>query len=263
MDLGLRHKVAIVTGGSRGIGRSICLGLAQEGCNVVLCARGEAQLRPTEAEIAATGVKALGIQADVTMAADIDRVVDEAVKTFGRIDVLVNNAGFGTTGRLHASDPAVQAAMVKLHTLAPMQLTRAVLPAMVAAGRGWIINVSSIAGFTFSPGNVNYGSTKAYITRFSQALDTELAGSGVVVQALCPGFTHTEFHARARMDMQRVPRWAWMTAHQVVEASIRAAERGRPVVVIPGVLYGIITALLRFLPNGVMRWGSRVLKRDV
>lgn len=256
-------SLAIVTGATAGIGYAFATHLARRGHALLLISRNESRLAEVAAELgAAHGVSVRVLGADLSREAEIDRVAGQ-LSAEPDVGVLVNNAGFGTTGRLHASDPAVQAAMVKLHTLAPMQLTRAVLPAMVAAGRGWIINVSSIAGFTFSPGNVNYGSTKAYITRFSQALDTELAGSGVVVQALCPGFTHTEFHARARMDMQRVPRWVWMTADQVVEASIRAAERGRPVVVIPGVLYGIITALLRFLPNGVMRWGSRVLKRDV
>jgi short-subunit dehydrogenase len=259
----LTTSLAIVTGGTAGIGHAFATQMARRGHPLLLIARNEARLAEVAAELGRMyGVRVRVVVADLSRDADIDRIAT-LLASEPDVGVLVNNAGFGTTGRLHTSDASVQAAMVKLHALAPMQLTRAVLPAMVAAGRGWIINVSSIAGFTFSPGNVNYSSTKAYITRFSQALDTEVAGTGVVVQALCPGFTHTEFHARARMDMHRLPSWAWMTADQVVAASIRAAERGRPVVVIPGVRYRIITALVRLLPNSVMRWGSRVLKRDV
>jgi short-subunit dehydrogenase len=110
---------------------------------------------------------------------------------------------------------------------------------------------------------VNYASTKAYLTRFSQALDTELRGTGVVVQALCPGFTHTEFHDRASMDMRAIPAWMWLSADAVVDASVRAAERGRPVVLVPGMLFRFITLLLKVTPPAVMHWGSRMLKRDV
>ena len=257
------NSLAIVTGATAGIGYAFAKHLARRGHSLLLISRNELRLAEVAAELGtAHGVTVRVLGADLSREAEVDRVAG-VLGTEPDVGVLVNNAGFGTTGRLHVNDPAVQAAMVKLHALAPMQLTRAVLPGMVSGGRGWIINVSSIAGFTFSPGNVNYSATKAYLTRFSQGLDSELHGTGVVVQALCPGFTHTEFHERAQMDTQRLPRWAWMTADQVVEASIQAAERGRPVVVVPGLRYWLITRVLHLVPAGVMRWASRVLKRDV
>ena len=182
MDLGLRHKVAIVTGGSRGIGRSICLGLAQEGCNVVLCARGEAQLRPTEAEIAATGVKALGIQADVTMAADIDRVVDEAVKTFGRIDVLVNNAGGGRPGNEDADWQAGH----DINLMAAVRASRAVTPYMRDQGGGSIVHIVSIWGRE-AGGGLIYNAYKAAMVSHAKNLALQLAPEGIRVNSVAPG----------------------------------------------------------------------------
>ena len=254
-------SLAIVTGATAGIGYAFAKHLARRGHSLLLISRDESRLAEVAAELgAAHGVTVRVLGADLSREAEIDRVAG-LLGAEPDVGVLVNNAGFGTTGRLHVSDPAAQAAMVKLHALAPMQLTRAVLPGMVSAGRGWIINVSSIAGFMFSPGNVNYSATKAYVTRFSQGLDSELRGTGVVVQALCPGFTHTEFHERAQMEMEHVPAWLWMSADEVVAGSLRAAERGRPVVVIPGVRYWVITRVLHLVPAAVMRWGSRLLKR--
>src|SRR6185295_3305078 len=127
-----------------------------------------------------------------------------------------NNAGFGTQGRLHQIAVEPQARMLRLHTMAPMQLTHAVLPRMVARRAGWIINVSSVASFGYSAGATNYAATKAYLTRFTQSLDVELVGTGVVVQALCPGFVRTEFHARSKIDTSMIPAWLWLDAQRVV-----------------------------------------------
>src|SRR3990172_985406 len=124
MDLGLRDKVAIVTGGSRGIGRAIALGLADEGCHVAVCARGEEALHNTEAEIRARGVEALGVVADVTRAEDIERLVAETVARFGRLDILVNNAGGSTRGD---EDEAWDDAY-RMNVLAAARFTRAVVP---------------------------------------------------------------------------------------------------------------------------------------
>lgn len=254
--------LAVVTGATAGIGRAFAGHLARRGHPLLLLATNADRLEQAAAELR----RECRVHVE-TLAVDL-ATEDGASRACARLDaepspgVLVNNAGFGTTGRLHRIDADRQGRMVRLHTLAPMLLTRAVLPAMVARGAGWIINVSSVAAFTFSPGNVNYSATKAYLTRFSEGLDAELRGTGVVVQALCPGFTRTEFHDRAGMEMRYVPEWLWMTTDAVVRASLGAAERGGPVVLVPGLRYRLITALLRLTPAGVMRWGSRVLKRD-
>lgn len=256
-------SLAIVTGATAGIGRVFADRLAGRGHPLLLIARDAQRLVQVAAELGKQhGVPVRTLAADLSLDDEIQRVAEQLAAEPAP-GVLVNNAGFGTTGKLHRIDPAGQAQMVRLHALAPMLLARAVLPAMVARGGGWIINVSSVAGFTYSPGNVNYAATKAYLTRFSEALDTEVRDAGVVVQALCPGFTHTEFHQRAVMDMKAIPSWMWLRADDVVDASIRAAVRGRPVVLVPGVLFRVITALLRVAPPSLMRWGSRALKRDV
>jgi hypothetical protein len=255
------NSLAVVTGATAGIGRVFAERLARQGHALLLIARDGERLTDIATRLGEEHrVPATALAADLSREEAIDRVV-ECLASAPNVGVLVNNAGFGTTGHLAEADPDVQAAMVKVHTLAPMRLARAVLPAMVARGTGWIINVSSIAGFAISPGNVNYNATKAYLTRFSLALDAELAGTRVVVQALCPGFTHTEFHERAGMNMRMVPEWLWMSAGEVVDTSIAAAERGRPVIVVPGFRYRVLARLLRVLPVSVMRWGSRWLKR--
>jgi short-subunit dehydrogenase len=167
--------------------------------------------------------------------------------------VLVNNAGFGTKGRLSTRPVGEQATMIELHVMAPMLLTRAVLPGMIARREGRIITVSSIASFTASGGNVNYCATKAYQRVFMEALAMELEGTGVHVQALCPGFTHTELHDRAGIDKAQIPGYLWLNAERVVRDSLDAAFSDGPVVVIPSKRFRLIVWALRYLPSGFRR----------
>jgi short-subunit dehydrogenase len=166
-----------------------------------------------------------------------------------QLALLVNNAGFGSRGALADASPARQEAMLRLHTLAPMRLTQAALPVLLRNGRGAVVNVSSVASFLYSGGNVNYCATKAYLTTFSEGLAAELRGTGVRAQALCPGFTRSEFHQRMDADIRDVPSWMWMSAGHVVETSLRNLERGGPVVCVPGVRYKLAVLLLRLLPR--------------
>jgi 3-oxoacyl-[acyl-carrier protein] reductase len=182
MDLGLRGKVAIVTGGSRGIGRSICRGLADEGCDVVLCARGEEQLRKTEAEITAAGVRALGVVADVTVAADVDRLVDEAVKNFGRVDVLVNNAGGSRAGNEDADWQAGH----EMNLMAAVRASRAVTPYMRAQGAGSIVHIVSIWGRE-AGGGLIYNAYKAAMVSHAKNLALQLAPDHIRVNSVAPG----------------------------------------------------------------------------
>jgi uncharacterized protein len=256
-----RDTLAVITGASAGIGRVFAERLAQRGFHLVLIGRDGARHEKVAAELSRDyRIAARVITADLSVEADIERVARDLADG-PEVSVLVNNAGFGTQGRLHQIAAEPQARMLRLHTLAPMLLTHAVLPRMVARGAGWVINVSSVAAFGYSAGNVNYSATKAYLTRFTEALDVELAGTGVVVQALCPGFVRTEFHARGKMDMSKVPDWLWLKAERVVDASLRAAERGRPVVLIPGLLYRIIARGVQMTPHSIMRLSRDPLKR--
>jgi uncharacterized protein len=256
---GFPRPLAVVTGASAGIGRSFARQLAERGFDLLLVARDEERLRSLGDELSLQ----YAISAE-PWAADLSR--DEGMRTLAerlardeRVSVLVNNAGFGTKGRVAERPVAEQATMLELHVMAPYLLTRAVLPGMIARREGWIITVASVASFTASMGNVNYCATKAYQRVFMESLALELEGTGVRAQALCPGFTHTEFHDRMRIDKTKgIPSWAWLDAERVVRESLDAAFGDGPTVVIPGKRYKLVVAVLRHLPNFIRR---RVTKR--
>ncbi|HET7469956.1 MAG TPA: SDR family oxidoreductase [Gemmatimonadales bacterium] len=240
---------ALVTGASAGIGREFCRQLAARGLDLIVVARDAARLDTLADELgAAHGVRVEALPADLTRDADVNRVAERAAN-HPALTLVVNNAGFGTVGSLATAPPEQQEAMLRLHVLAPMRLTRAALPGMLSRRQGGIINVSSVAGFLYSPGNVNYCASKAYLTTFTEGLALELAGTGVTAQALCPGFTHTEFHQRMGPDSRRRPPFMWLTAEAVVRASLRQLDRGGPVVCVPGLRYKVLVALLRLLPR--------------
>jgi len=167
----------------------------------------------------------------------------------GPIDLLVNNAGFGTKGWFYSTDYARQVEMHKLHIMAPLRLSRAVLPVMIERGSGAIINVASVAGFFRSSGSVSYCATKGWMIDFSEGLRVELdsLGSAVNVQALCPGFTYTEFHDVLGSDRNKIPQQLWMPAEFVVEQSLQALAK-RKLIVIPGWRYKLIVGIGRRLP---------------
>ena len=166
--------------------------------------------------------------ADLTQSMAL-RTVEEHVAGDDALELLVNNAGFGTTGPFARLDPDQEEAEICLNVLALVRLTRAALPGMIARGRGAIINVSSLAAFVPGPYDATYGATKAFVNSFTEALHEELCGTGVYVQTLCPGFTYTEFQQRAGIDISKIPTCAWMTPEAVVEASLAraAAAAGR------------------------------------
>jgi short-subunit dehydrogenase len=146
-----------------------------------------------------------------------------------------------------------------VHCLAPLRLAQAVLPGMVARNAGAIVNVASVAAFFTVPGNATYGASKAFLRVFTDGMAAELAGTNVRVQALCPGFTHTEFHARmgAKGEAQAIPAWMWLDANDVVDASLAALDHGGPVTVIPALRYRTMVALMRHAPLRVLSWVQR------
>jgi hypothetical protein len=250
----MRAGTALVTGGSAGIGREFCRQLAARGYDLIVVARDAARLHALARELdSANGVKVEVLPADLTRDEDVARVADRAA-TDPTLTMVVNNAGFGTVGSLATASAQQQEAMVRLHVLAPMRLTRAALPGMLSRRRGAVINVSSVAGFIYSPGNVNYCASKAYLTTFTEGLALELAGSGVAAQALCPGFTHTEFHQRMGPDSRTRPPFMWLAAEDVVRASLRQMDRGGPVVCVPGLRYKLLVAMLGLLPRRAVGW---------
>jgi short-subunit dehydrogenase len=242
---------ALVTGASAGIGREFCRQLAGRGYDLVVVARDAARLQVLARELESRhriGVEPLA--ADLAADAEVDRVAAR-IRGSGELTMLVNNAGFGTLGSLATAPPEQQERMVRLHVLAPMRLTQAALPGFLerARDRGAVVNVSSVASFIYSPGNVNYCATKAYLTTFSEGLATELRGTGVQVQALCPGFTRSEFHQRMGEDGGTRPWFMWLTAEEVVRASLRQLDRRGGVLCVPGLGYRLLVGLIRHLPR--------------
>jgi short-subunit dehydrogenase len=240
---------ALVTGASSGIGREIARQLAAAGTDLVIVARDEKRLR----ELA----DSVDVDCDVMVADLSDRTALAAVErrladSASPIDLLVNNAGFGFQGSFHELDAERAADVVDVNVAAVHRLARAAAPSMVAAGRGGILNVSSMAGFTATPGGATYSATKAFVTSLSESLHGELRPLGVHVSALCPGFTRTEFQSRAEYDTSSVPVAAWQTASEVAAAGLRGVEKNRPVVV-PGTLNKVGTATINALPARLRR----------
>jgi short-subunit dehydrogenase len=245
------RPVALVTGASAGIGKLFAQRLAAQGHDLVLVSRDAARLQALADELALQfGVSAEALPADLARHEGMRRVA-ERVAHMDRLAFLVNNAGFGTKGLLVNRPVAEQATMLELHVMAPMLLTRAAIPGMIARGKGTIINVSSVASFAYSIGNVNYCASKAFLRVFTEGLAMELAGTGVHAQALCPGFTYTEFHDRAGIDRGKMPKWMWLPAERVVDESLAQAARLGHTVCIPGTRYKLIVFLIKYLPEWV------------
>lgn len=187
MDLGLNNKVAVVTGGSRGIGRAIVLDLAREGCKVAFSARNEADLQNTAKDVANLGAEGLPIQADMTDVDDIQRVVDETVTAFGGIDILVNNVGGSRGGATWDTTSAEDWSLVfDLNFFGAVKTTQVVIPLMQQRGSGRIINISSIYGRE-SGGAMTYNASKASMNSWSKGLAKQLAKDNILVNVVAPG----------------------------------------------------------------------------
>ena len=256
----IARGLAVVTGASAGIGREFCEQLARRGHGLLVVARDRARLEAVKEELERRhGVTVRVEPADLSVESEMIRLAEQ-LASMDPPEILVNNAGFGTRGTLAETSPEPQAAMVRLHTLAPLRLTQAVLPGMLRRGRGAVVNVSSVASFVASPGNANYCATKAYLTSLTEGLALELRGSGVQAQALCPGFTRTEFHERMRVRGEGPP-WAWLSAEQVVRESLASLEREGPVICVPGAGYKVAVPLLRVAPRRLIGWVARRRRR--
>lgn len=260
MTAPVTRPLAVVTGASAGIGKVFCERLAARGHDLLLVARDGNRLQAQKQELEQRyGVGVEVFPADLTIDTDVSLLAETLTRS-PNLALLVNNAGFGTRDALANASPARQEAMLQLHTMAPMRLSQASLPVLLKNQRGAIVNVSSVASFVFSANNVNYCATKAFLTVFSEGLAAELAGTGVKVQALCPGFTRSEFHQRMGVDAGDIPGWLWMPATKVVDTSLAALDRGWPVVCVPGIRYKLIVLLLRVTPRWLI---GRVTGRPI
>lgn len=240
---------ALVTGASAGIGTAFCRELARTGHDLVLVSRTASRLAELGASLEAEfGVATEALAADLADPADLDRVADRLAGTgaLGPVDLLVNNAGFGLNTGFLDSQIADEQRMLDVLCRATLVLSHAAGRAMAGRGYGGILTVSSVAGF-FAQGT--YSAAKAWQTVFSEGLALDLEPHGVAVGVVCPGFTRTEFHSRADLDVSALPGIAWLEADDVAKAALADLRRGR-VVSVPGAQYKAARALLGVLPRG-------------
>ena len=223
---------AVVTGASSGLGALFAEKLAERGLPLVLAGRDEARLTEVWQRVQrlAPGIDVELVVGDLGSHAGVEALV--AVLNGRVIDVLVNNAGFGTYGRLGEADPDRDRDLIAVNVDALVRLTHAVLPGMLARGYGRILNVASTVAFQPAPYHATYGASKAFVLSFSQALWAETRGSGVTVTALCPGPTRTGFVDALDADVSSTAIYQKLASPEpVVAAGLRALDRGRPVVV--------------------------------
>lgn len=250
---------ALVTGGTAGIGAEFARQLAARGDDLVLVARDAERLAAFAAELEARYRVAVEVLvADLTDREQLALVEARLADAARPIDLLVNNAGFGVNQVFVGGDLDAEQRMLDVLVTAVMRLSHAALPGMVARGTGGVINVSSVASFIAGG---TYSAAKSWVTVFSESVDRQLDGTGVTVTALCPGFTHTEFHQRAEMDVDHLPDWLWLDAPDVVRGALADFRRGKPVSV-PGAQYKALSTLARYLPRPIVRRASAVRGPD-
>jgi short-subunit dehydrogenase len=248
------QPIAVVTGASVGIGEAFARALAARGHDLVVVARNEARLT----ELADALKSEHGVSTEV-LPADLETdegvaLVEARLRSEERpVELLVNNAGFGTTGAFHSLLIDGEVAEIRLNVLALVRLTHAAIAPMVARGHGGVINVSSVGAYQPTPHSATYSASKAFVSSFTNAIHEELHGTGVKAMVLAPGFTHTEFHVRAQVDnSSKMPEFLWQSPQEVVAAALKAYDRGRAVC-IPGALNTVAAAFSGTMPSGISR----------
>jgi dehydrogenase/reductase SDR family member 7B len=246
-------KVVLITGGSAGIGRALAVAFAQAGAAVAFTGRDEAGLAETTRLVTALGARAHAIRADVSLPADCQRAVSEAVATFGRLDVLINNAGISMRALFEDADTAVLRRLMEVNFFGTVETTKAALPHLLKT-RGSIVGVSSIAGYRGLPGRTGYSASKFAMHGFLEALRTEMRPHGVHVLLACPGFTASNIRSTALLADGRPqgdsPRdeAKMMSPEEVAGHILRAVQKRQRDLILTG--QGRLTVFLnRWLPG--------------
>ena len=246
------RPLGVITGATSGIGAAFAEALAEEGYDLLLTGRRETLLAERSRSLEQRfGIRVEALRVELDRPQEVRRLA-ERLRSL-EVDLLVNNAGFGVRCDFLRTPPRTWEALMDLQVRCPLELTQAVLPGMVARGRGGVVNVASEASFLPVPRNGVYAGVKAFLLRWTESLALELEGSGVTVQALCPGLTRTDFHGRLGEEGARLSRsrWIrWLTPEMVVRASLGDLKRGRAVCV-PGWGSRARIALLSLLPRSL------------
>lgn len=239
----LRGAVILITGASSGFGAASARRLAAAGARLVLAARSHEQLDALAAEIRRSGGEAVALPADVTSNSAVERLVEAALARFGRIDVLINNAGFGLLNSVVDAEVRELEEMLAVNLVGAARCIRAVLPHMRAQGGGQIVNMASLAGLLGMRNFGYYSATKAGLLALTRSMQQDLAGTGVHCVAICPGAARTPFFQRAQLE--RVPRTAflipWLSDDDVAAVIVRAVEaNANGEIIIPRIAHPLI-----------------------
>ena len=242
---------ALVTGASSGIGHEIAVQLGLSGVSLVVVARRGDRLDELAARFKNVEVLVADLLTDVGLSS-VEARVSDTTKT--PIDLVVNNAGFGTSGLVQDLDVDRLTNEIRLNVVALTRLSHAAITAMIPRGRGYLLNVSSVASFQAGPRLAVYSATKAYVTSFTEALHEELRGTGVRVTALCPGLTRTEFQSVSNTEgfATRYPTFAWLNSTKVARDGLSAVTHGKALS-IPGAIYKGLSAVSGIIPRGLAR----------
>ncbi len=251
----MNHKKAIITGGASGIGAAYSTALAKKGYDLVIVDRAVDSSKDFFIDQLEKkySVKVSFVKADLSKNKNIKDLGDYLSK-ISDVEFLVNCAGFGMNKKFVDGDEGVEESMIFVHDIAPMILTRSVLDSMISNKKGFIVNVSSLGGLIPLPGEVVYASSKSFIKTFSETLSLELSGTGVVVQALAPGFVKTHFHDK--LDSSKIRRHKflkWLTPEDVVLSSLKCLSKKR-VICIPNWRYRLLFRTYYLLPRTFYYW---------
>lgn len=253
---------ALVTGATSGIGLEIALNFARDGINLILVARTENKLMEIKEKIESDyKVEVLILAKDLTREEAPDEIYEEVEKRGIRVDFLINNAGFGSFGRLKDTDYETEKDLVKLNVLSLLQMNKLFVPLMAARHYGYVMNVASLAAFMPGPVMANYYASKAYVLSLSEAMHEELKKDGVKVTALCPGPVRTNFQERAQLQKTDTAKSFIMEAKKVADIGYLGLLRGKAIVV-PGTFEKIVPVITKLLPRSLVRKVSFLSQKE-
>lgn len=246
-------KFALITGASSGIGREFAIQLAEKGYNLLLTARREKKLQELKEKVENTNnISADIIIADLSTSKGVDKVI-KGIQDCNNLEVLVNNAGFAIVGSFHTVNLQKHLDMAQVHMMAPVKLTWYALDKFIKQEKGYIINVASMAGLLKPKHSSLYSPTKAFLIKFSESIGENYRNKNIKVQALCPGYTYSEFHQsdeyEGRDPYSEIPSFIWMDPKDVVRSSIKNMDKNKRIIV-PGIKNKILLQLVKW---GIIR----------